>query len=323
MAKWDNMLSILWMLQARGKMTAAEIAESLEISVRTVYRYVDGLCASGVPIMAEAGHEGGFQVLESFRETPIFFDSEELRAMAEAAKFADGAGYPYTAEMTRALAKIEHGLKPEQLEELQRRTSGLEVILPPHGPSLARVLRQLETAVTEGHTVNIAYRKEGDTLSEREIDPYGIAYRRQQWYVVARCHQAESLRTFRVDRITEMSETGQAFDKPAGFSVAGYFRDQSDSGRETEAPLIPLRIAGEPEDLSDLCGHWHLQHYLSERHDREVVFLLDEQTMHKYLPVYLLTFGTRLSILEPEQLRIQMAETARRLAAHHLKRPGL
>ena len=73
MAKWDNLLSLLWMLRGGRKLTAAKLADSLEISVRTVYRYIDALCASGVPIVAGPGHDGGFRILENFQETPLFF----------------------------------------------------------------------------------------------------------------------------------------------------------------------------------------------------------------------------------------------------------
>lgn len=65
MAKWDNMLSMLWMLRSGRKLTAAQIADSLEISVRTVYRYIDALCASGVPVIAESGHDGGIRIMDS------------------------------------------------------------------------------------------------------------------------------------------------------------------------------------------------------------------------------------------------------------------
>lgn len=82
MAKWDNLLSMLWMLRDGRKLTAAQIADSLEISVRTVYRYIGALCASGVPVVAESGHDGGIRVLESFKETPLFFHSIELKALA-------------------------------------------------------------------------------------------------------------------------------------------------------------------------------------------------------------------------------------------------
>lgn len=293
MAKWDNMLSMLWMLRSGRKLTAAQIAESLEISVRTVYRYIDALCASGVPIVAESGHDGGVRILESFKETPLFFNSVELKALVEAFKFAQGAGYPYTEELETALTKVENGLQEEQRHDLSRRTSGLDVIAPARPPSVIPLLRELEQAEKDRRTIRIAYRKaNAEQADEREVDPYGLAYDRNEWYVVAFCHRSRAVRTFRVDRIARMEPTEALFEKPEHFSVTAFFRDQSEREREADGPLTVIRIEGEPETLNALCVHWHMRHYLTERTDREARFLIDVPTMNKYLPMYLITFGT-------------------------------
>ncbi|RTE08462.1 helix-turn-helix transcriptional regulator [Paenibacillus whitsoniae] len=318
MAKWDNMLSMLWMLRSGRKLTAAHIADSLEISVRTVYRYIDALCASGVPVVAESGHDGGIRILESFKETPLFFNAIELKALVDAFKFAQGAGYPYTEELESALKKVENGLQEEQRDDLSRQTSGLDVIAPARPPSVVPLLRDLEQAEKEGRSVRIAYRKaNAEQRDERDIDPYGLAYDRNEWYAVAWCHRTQAVRTFRVDRIAELTSTDARFDKPEGFSASAYFRDQSEQGREAAGPLALIRIEGEPDTLNAVCAHWHLRNYLKERTDREAQFLLDVPTMNKYLPVYLLTFGTAIRIREPLELKRRVQEMAHEIAAHY------
>ena len=318
MAKWDNMLSILWMLRDGKKLTAAQMAESLEISVRTVYRYIDALSASGVPIVAESGHDGGFRILENFKETPLFFSSVELKAMVDAFKFAKGAGYPYTDELASALKKIENGLNEEQIHDLYRRTSGLDVISPARPPSIVPLLRQLEQAIADGRTLHISYRKaKSEKGSERDIDPYGLAYRRSEWYIIAYCHRAQALRTFRVDRIISLHRIEAFFDKPENFSASEYFREQSHREREADGPMTVIRIAGDPESLNAICSHWHMQHYLMERTDQEARFLINAPTMIKYLPAYLMTFGTSIRILEPVELRKNIREMAGQIARHY------
>ncbi|MFF2483762.1 helix-turn-helix transcriptional regulator [Paenibacillus sp. NPDC058071] len=318
MAKWDNMLSMLWMLRSGRKLTASQIADSLEISVRTVYRYTDALCASGVPLIAESGHDGGIFILESFKETPLFFNPIELKALVDAFKFAHGAGYPYTDELEGALKKVESGLHEEQRHDLSRQTSGLDVISPARPPSVVPLLRDLEQAEKDGRTVRIAYRKEiAEQAGEREIDPYGLAYDRNEWYVVAFCHRSQTMRTFRVDRIIRLELTEARFDKPKHFSASAYFRDRSERGREAEGPLTVIRIEGDSDTLNAVCGHWHLRHYLTERTDGEARFLLDVPTMNKYLPMYMLTFGTAIRIREPLELKRRIQEMARGIAKHY------
>lgn len=318
MGKWDNMLAILWFLKSRKRMTAEQLADNLEISVRTVYRYIDALCASGVPIIAEAGRNGGYRLLESFREAPLFFNPPELKAIAHSALFARGAGYPFTAELSTALDKIESRLNGEQMDYLQRHMSGLEVISTSQGPSMTTLLQQLEQAVADCETLRMEYRKEGaDNADERNIDPYGLAFHRNSWYLIAFCHRRKEIRMFRVDRIVGLSTVGAFFTKPSGFSIQGFFRKESDRKRETEEPFVLLRIQGEAEELDAICRHWHLRHYLKERFDREVQFAIDAPTLEKYIPMYLMTFGTRIRVLEPERIRKLMAETARNLAVFY------
>ncbi|MFF2157221.1 helix-turn-helix transcriptional regulator [Paenibacillus chitinolyticus] len=318
MAKWDNMLSMIWMLRSGRKLTAAQIADSLEISVRTVYRYIDALCASGVPVVAESGHDGGIRILESFQEAPLFFNSVELRALVDAYKFAQSAGYPYTEELESALKKVENGLHEEQRDDLSRRMGGVDVISPARPPSVVPLLRDLEQAVNDGRTVRIVYRKaNAEQADEREVDPYGLAYDRNEWYAVAFCHRSQAVRTFRVDRIARLEPTEARFEKPERFSASAYFRDQSARGREADGPLTVIRIEGEPDTLNAVCGHWHMRHYLTERTDREARFLLDVPTMNKYLPMYLMTFGTAIRIREPLALKRRVQEMASAIAQHY------
>ena len=322
MAKWENMLSMLWMLRSGRKLTAAQIAESLETSVRTVYRYIDALCASGVPIVAESGHDGGIRILESFKDTPLFFSSVELKALMDAFKFAQSAGYPYTEELENALKKVEHGLHEEQRNELSRQTGGLDVIPPARPPSIVPMLRELEQAEKEGRTVRIAYRKaNAEHADEREIEPYGLAYDRNLWYAVAFCRKSQAMRTFRVDRIERLVPTENRFDKPEGFSAYAYFREQSEREREADGPMTVIRVEGEPETLNDICAHWHLRHYLLERTDREACFRLDVSTMNKYLPKYLMTFGTDIRIREPQELKRRIRDMAYEIAKAYEENP--
>lgn len=316
MAKWDNMLAILWMLRDGRKRTAAQIAESLEISVRTAYRYIDALCASGVPVIAESGHDGGFRLAESFRSAPLFFSATELQALVDAFKFAEGAGYPYTEELESALRKIEAGLNEEQIRELQQLSAGLDVISPARPPSVMPMLKELEQAVKEGTTLRIAYRKANEEeASEREIDPYGLAYDRSVWYVIAHCRKSDAPRTFRVDRIESVTRTDRHFQKPESFSPAEFLREMSDRRREADGPDALIVLEGETEVLDAACSHWHLRHYLKERTERTASFLLDVPTMNKYLPGYLITFGDRIKALEPPALRKRLREMAERTAA--------
>ncbi|GBK60399.1 hypothetical protein PbDSM24746_04030 [Paenibacillus macerans] len=85
-------------------MTARQLADELEIHIRTVYRCIDSLCASGVPITADSGPNGGYRILGDFMESPLLFDADEQKALVHASIFAREAGYPFSAALERAVA---------------------------------------------------------------------------------------------------------------------------------------------------------------------------------------------------------------------------
>lgn len=107
MSKADNMLAILSLLRSRKRMTAKQLAEELEIHIRSVYRNIDALCASGVPIVAETGRSGGYRLPDRYAEAPLFFDLDEQKALVHAAAFAREAGYPFGDALGRAVSKLK------------------------------------------------------------------------------------------------------------------------------------------------------------------------------------------------------------------------
>ncbi|HET7578107.1 MAG TPA: YafY family protein [Bacillales bacterium] len=316
MAKWDNMLAIVWLLRSRNSMTAGQISEKLEISVRTVYRYIDSLCASGVPVVAEPGHDGGYRLTEGFREAPLFFEPDELKSLFHAASFARGTGYPYEKDLTKALEKIRHHLTKDQQEYLERHMSGFDVLPIHSGHSLAAWLRQLEQAVADGKTFDLLYNKgQCEKPSKRRIDPYGLFYRDKYWYVVAHCHLRNGLRTFRVDRILDLSAPGLFFERPSDFSIQDYIDQQWGYQWEADEPTIRVQIKGEQESIDYLCQYFY--HCLVEQDKNRAYFKINVDQVENFLPGFLVSFGTSIQVMEPGTLRAAMAKEARKLEKYY------
>lgn len=303
MAKADQLLALLRLLSHGQRKTAKQLAEALEIHVRTVYRYIDALCASGVPVVAEAGHNGGYSLLESFSEAPLFFDVTEQKALIHAAKFAQEAGYPYREALERAIAKLKQHNNPEQLSEVTRHAEGVDVIRPPGNASLQEALQLLEQSAMSGMTLKIDYRKNyGSAVQTRELDPYGIVFWKGAWYTVGYCRLREDIRSFRVDRISRLAVTDATFQRPADFSPRHYFlRHLLPTGDRNE--LISVRLEGRPQALDDLCKHWLFGHAFEERSETEAHFKLEERSLHTYAAYYLLTYGGSIRVLEPPELK--------------------
>lgn len=322
MAKADHMLSILWMLRQR-RTTAGELAEALEISVRSVYRYIDALCASGVPVIADAGPGGGYSLPEHFAGAPLFFAADEQRALVQAAAFARGTGYPYADALNRAIAKLKRYSSVAQLEAMERHEQGIETLQVPAAP-LERWLELLELAAANGETLQMDYRKgHGDQSSTRSFDPYGLVLWKGQWYTVGYCHLRQEIRSFRVDRMAELLQTGASFERPEGFSARDFLLQSLLPATRSEEQLTLVTIEAEEGILNDLCSHWLFGHTLEQRNHGQARFLLDEASLLTYVPYFLLPYGRKLQIIEPPVLKQRLAEIAAELANHYNAPPHL
>jgi predicted DNA-binding transcriptional regulator YafY len=318
MPKIDNILAILWMLNSSEKITAKQISERLEMNIRTVYRYIDTLSTSGVPIVSETGHNGGYTLLNNFIEAPLFFDFEEQTSLFHAAVFAEEAGYYGGEALNRAISKLSRYSNQEQETKINQRLTSLEVISRLSSISMEPSLKEVEQAVADGYSVKILYLKCGEEQSTfRLVDPYRIIYWNNKWYVIGFCHLRNDIRSFRVDRIESLMLTENKFNRPENFSARDFFMDNLLPTIEGKEGIIPLVINGNTTALDDICQHWFLGHYLQERTSTQAVFLLEKDMLHTYVPHLLLPYGKSIQIIGPVSLKQRLIEVLSELIKFH------
>jgi predicted DNA-binding transcriptional regulator YafY len=318
MAKSDCMLAIVWLLKSRGRITAKELADILEISVRSVYRYIDSLCASGVPIDAESGHEGGYSLPPSYVDVPLFFTTEEKTALAHSALFAKKGGYPFTTALTAALRKIEYYSTQDQLTELSMHLSGLHVVSTADHSSYKRILGNLEQAIADGQTVIITYCKPKEyTHVARNIDPYSLIHWRDRWYVIAYYHLRNEIRTFRVDRISDYKQTSITFTRPEWFSANEFFAAHQMTTTTGTSKLKRVLLTGHLDAIDDLSKHWFMGQRSVSQLSYQALYLIEEEAMVSYVPHILLSFGKSIRIVEPESLKLRMTNLALELSEYY------
>lgn len=318
MPKNDHLLSILWMLNAGEKVTAKQIAEKLEIHIRTVYRYIDALCASGVPIISDAGHNGGYSLLHNFIKSPLLFSMEEKKALLHAAQFAQEAGYPLSEVLEQATSKLTRYCNQEQERLLSHHVAGFGVINRKGSPAVQPVLQELEHAAANESSVEISYRNSHDEQStHRIIDPYGVVNWNNKWYTVAFCQLRKEIRSFRVDRILDITRTPFTFKRPGDFSARAFFMDKLLPDVEGKAGLVTFIIGGRAEALDDVCLHWFLEHHLQERTSTQAMFRMEEEYLYAYVPNILLPYGKSIHVIEPQKLKDQLVALAAELMEYY------
>ncbi|KOY13027.1 helix-turn-helix transcriptional regulator [Paenibacillus xylanivorans] len=318
MPKNDNMLAILWMLNSGTKITAKQISEKLEINIRTVYRYIDALCASGVPIISDAGHNGGYSLLNNFITAPLLFDIEEKKALLQAAVYAKESGYPLSEALDHATSKLKMYSNQEQESILSRHLAGFDVINRKGDPSIQPVLVELEQAVANDFSVEIDYRaRHKEQPENRVIDPYGMVYWNNKWYTIAFCHLRNEIRSFRAERILQIKRTQLKFKRSEAFSAREFFMNNLLPDVVGKDGLIQLIIAGRSEALDDLCLHWFMGHHLKERTSNQAIFLLEEKSLHTYVPYFLLSYGKSIQVIEPPSLKDKLVAVVSELMEYY------
>ncbi|GLP71896.1 transcriptional regulator [Streptomyces sp. TUS-ST3] len=200
--KSDRLLSILLLLQTRGRVTAPELAERLEVSVRTVYRDVEALSASGVPVYTERGRHGGIELLAGFRTDVTGLTADESRALfvlaAQGAHAALGLDSALGSALRKVMAALPAPHRPAA-EATSRRVL-VDATRWQGGPQPAVDLDVLQDAVFADRRLRLRYRHSGErTTRTYTVDPYGLVSKAGVWYLVA--DRRGLPRLFRADRV--------------------------------------------------------------------------------------------------------------------------
>lgn len=223
----SRLLSILMLLQARGRISAQALAEQLEVSVRTIYRDVDQLSAAGVPVWAETGRNGGFQLREGWRTHLTGLTTAEAQAVFLAGLPGPARQLGLGEAMASAQLKLLAALPAGWQADAQRVSARFH--LDPadwyRRPAPADRLPSVAQAVWESRRVAMRY-ESWKGVVEREVEPLGLVLKAGVWYVVART--GGTARTYRLDSILELTLREERFEPPQGFDLAAHWRTETE-----------------------------------------------------------------------------------------------
>ncbi|MEV8090669.1 helix-turn-helix transcriptional regulator [Streptomyces nigra] len=220
----SRLLSVLLLLQSRGRLPARGIADELGVSVRTAYRDLARLQAAGVPVYAEPGPGGGYQLLDGYRTRLTGLSEGEARALLFAGLPHAAADLGLAAEVTAARLKLLAALPTGLREEAARTAAVFHVDAPGwyREPEQAPHLTLLVDAVRTGHTVDVRYRRwRVPQEVQRRLRPYGLVLKSGVWYLVAATDRG--MATYRVAQIIEASVGDERFDRPQDFDLGAHW----------------------------------------------------------------------------------------------------
>ncbi|MET9413947.1 WYL domain-containing protein [Streptomyces klenkii] len=308
--KSDRLLAILLLLQTRGRVPARELADRLEVSVRTVYRDVESLSAAGVPVYAERGRHGGIALLPGYRTDVTGLTADEARALFVLSTRSTLADLGLDGAFGSALRKVMAAL-PAPHRPVAEATSRRILVDPVRwlgGPAAAPAVDvgELQSAVLADRRLRLRYRHGGQEAPRTyTVDPYGLVAKAGVWYLVADRRARPQL--FRADRVAAVTVTGDAVRRRAGVELADAWEvlrrevEQRPAGLRVTATVrrsrldMFLRLLGPTVAAPPSAGD-----------PATVELLLTEPRAARAL----LPFGRDVEVLSPEEVRADLAEVA-------------
>jgi len=306
----DRLVAILIYMEGRRVTRAEDIADEFATSIRTVYRDIAALAEAGVPIVGEAGV--GYSIMRGYHLPPVHFTTEEATALVTAGmlmdRFADSS---LMSSMASALGKIRAVLPPDRQDHVARleRRMSLRSTRQPNQPAN---LFLIQKALADRTVLRISYRGSGAAEPlRREVEPLGLTYYGDRWHLIAWCRVRQDYRDFRTDRIQAIGSSAEQFGPHEDFSLNDFLRRWDDA-----APSVTGSIRVDPFAAERLRKEAPFKIIREERDERGITFAIEGGKWDWYLG-WLLSFGNRLVVVEPDNLRTLLFETARATADHH------
>ena len=302
--KYEIMFKIMMQLLQKRKVTAREIAERYEVSVRSVYRYIEELIVCGVPIDIARGRYGGITIADTFRLPVGYFTRKEYSSTINALNAM--CSQISDENLISAREKLESRQKSEK-----RELSVCGNIIVDGGTwgdskKFSDKMRVCEQAVNEGKSLLINYISRGGEHSKRVIDPYVLVFKQNVWYVYAFCHTKQSFRTFKIGRIKSAAFTGTTFQKRE------FTRDDIDLDFVyTEKQLLDVTFEIEKSTLAD-AEEWLGIDNIEPRGTSFIASLTlpdDGALVNK-----ILSYGGAVKVLDPPELKERVKAAARKIA---------
>lgn len=314
----SRLLTIMMLLQSRGGLSAENLAEEIEVSVRTIYRDIDQLSAAGVPVYADVGRNGGFALLEGWRTRLTGLTPPEAKALFLAGLPGPAAELGLGDAMADAELKLLAALPPDWQEEAKRVSSRFH--LDPRGwfqaAETVALLRQVADAVWSERQIAVTY-VSWTKVAERVLEPLGLVLKSGLWYMVAQSEWQP--RTYRLEAIRALSLTDVTFVRPKDFDLAAYWAaSTAQFERDVYIGTAEVRASAKGIGrLKDLNATYRAAIETSEAKpagDGWVTLSLPiEETA--WTARLFTRIGAEMEVLSPPELRAEMAVIALEMAA--------
>ena len=221
-SRLSRLTSILTQLQSKRLITAQELADKYEISVRTVYRDIRALEEAGVPILIEEGR--GYSLMEGYRIPPVMFSEEEANAMITAEQLVrQNKDSSFVQHYSAAMDKIKSVLRNSEKDKVELLSERIAYLKNIPAESTSDYLATIERAITNYQVLNLNYKTGySNETNQRLVEAQALYHTQDNWVLIAWCHLRDDYREFRLDRMLGVEVLPDQFE-PRKFDLMKYF----------------------------------------------------------------------------------------------------
>lgn len=318
----DRLLSVLLLLQVHRRMTARELASRLEVSERTIHRDMEALSAAGFPVFAERGIGGGWMLVEGYRTNLTGLKKDEIQALFLTKPLRLLADLGLDKASDAAMLKLSAALPSAYRDSAEHARQRIHIDITGwnRGDEPVRLFPVLQQAVWQERKLKFTYERGGgcDPV-ERLADPLGLVAKGSVWYLVGVVEG--DIRSYRVSRVLSAELTGEPCVRPKGFDLAEYW-EQSTVSFKAQLPKYEATVRAHPDvfPLMRYAGRFARIGQVSEPDAEGWLTVSLRFDVEEMACEYVLSFGSRMEVLEPKALGEKVVAAAERVIAFYRQR---
>lgn len=308
MSKISHLLEMIITLQYKGLTTASELAETLEVDKKTIYRYINSLNKANIPVHTKKGRYGGFYIDEEFYMKPSKLSEEEIQSLLMATEIlTEENGFTQQKELQSAVSKIKSFSINDNVELKGLNDNGdFKISEIGSLQNLEDKISKINYSMNRGRALSLNYFSiNKNSLTIRKVDPYNLIFKSGAWYIIGYCHMKEQVETFKVSRIKSLKITDEIYMRPHSFQLKDYLENcwALFTGEKTK---IIIKF---DKDMDSFITDtkWHANQEIKVLEDGAILFSIYVDEIES-VKNWVMGFGKNAEIIEPSELRNEIKQ---------------
>lgn len=293
--KIDRMMTIIVILLNRKRITAKELAERFEVSIRTIYRDIDTIDRAGIPIISYSGNQGGFGIMENYKLNHQLLTPNNLCSLLATLKGINSTFEDM--ELSASIEKLQHLIPENQIDHLKLNMEQIIISMPPwaNNNSQKKLVKEIRQAIHISKLITITYQNYKNEITVREIEPMSIVFKGYSWHLYAYCRLRKNFRIFKLSRILQLNTENLSFER----RKQSYFDLEEQTKQQENIIHVTLKFSAEVKTrVEDIFPRANIQ----TLNNGEMIVTTQFPDKEWYFSL-ILSFGNHVEVLEPEDIR--------------------